>query len=85
MSAWVKGFISTGKSLETVLKTDEALYNLSPDIKRYCMKQRKIDLNKKGFVPVYQRKFKKALKQREKKELENISFTEIHWLDYAGV
>jgi hypothetical protein len=84
MSVWVKGFISTGKSLDRVLRTEKALINLSPDIKRYCKQREKIEANKKGFVPIYQRKVKKFLKKIEEKELENISFEQINWLDYVG-
>lgn len=89
MSIWVKDneFLpirngNTGKTFNQVIRREKALINLSPDIKRYCMKMEKIALNKNGLVPIYQRKFKKALKKREKKELENISFEQVHWLDY---
>lgn len=80
MSSWVKGSIHTGKSLETVLKIEDALYNLSPYLIRYNLQKQKMFDNKQFFVPVSKKISKKVLKKSEESFVD--VFNEIHWLDY---
>lgn len=80
MSAWKEGSIQTGKTLEEVLTTEEALYNLSPYLIRYNLHKQKVLDNKRYFVPT-SKKISKKLSKKSEESFVTV-FNEIHWLDY---
>lgn len=77
--------IRTGKyylTPEQVLAWEKAIYDMSPAIKRYNEKKDKEFKEKKWVVPTFNKKLIKELKKKETEVLENINFTQVHWLDY---
>lgn len=67
-------------SFQAVIRIEKAIEHLSPDILRFNQQKLKEFRAKCWVIPTY----RKNLNIKEEKELLNISFKQIHWLDYVG-
>ena len=88
LSAWLKTSKyprTTGKSEAVVKRIHDALKKYSPEIKKHCEQQIRIDeaRSKRMVVPTRKKGLKKRL-QKTKQEIQSMTENrqEIHWLEY---